>query len=147
MPNLSNTRERVLAKIRRDPSGCWVWTGYVGKNGYGQVMMNYKRKLAHRAVYELLVGAIPDGLTLDHKCRNRSCVNPDHLEPVAIQENVSRGIGISANNSRKTKCKRGHSLDTAFPVKCKSGNIGRACRECLKLHKRTYALQKLRKRV
>lgn len=66
--------------------------------------------LAHRAAYEAFVGPIPKGLTIDHLCRNTRCVNPSHLEPTTIKENVMRGMAVSAINSRKTTCKRGHPL-------------------------------------
>jgi hypothetical protein len=89
---------------------CWKWTAWKIKNGYGRVQMKDGPKLAHRAVYELLVGSIPEGLTLDHLCRNRICVNPQHLEPVSMRENVLRGIGPTAVNAAKVHCAYGHVL-------------------------------------
>jgi hypothetical protein len=64
----------------------------------------------HRYAYEALVGPIPDGKQIDHLCRNRACCNPEHLEPVTIQENIRRGEGPQAINARKTHCIRGHAL-------------------------------------
>jgi hypothetical protein len=86
----------IAAKIASDPvTGCWRWLGYVGKQGYGQVAIRRRTMYVHRAVYELLVGPIPHGWTIDHVqergCRYRDCVNPDHMEPVTISENARRG--------------------------------------------------------
>lgn len=72
-------------------SGCWVWMGCLDSKGYGQIMIHRKRLMAHRVGYEGMVGPIPDGLVLDHLCRNTSCVRPDHLEVVTFTENVRRG--------------------------------------------------------
>ncbi len=66
---------------------------------------------AHRWIYQYMVGEIPEGWTIDHLCRNTSCVNPDHLEAVTHKENVLRGFGPTALNARKTHCKNGHLLD------------------------------------
>lgn len=84
----------TLARImRRITFGdCWEWSGSVIKStGYGQVWADGTNHLAHRVVYELLIGPIPEGLQLDHLCRNRRCVNPEHLEPVTGKENIRRG--------------------------------------------------------
>lgn len=71
--------------------GCWFWTGWLNKKGYGQFDIPGWKPRAHRLAYELMVGRILDGLQLDHLCRNRRCVRPDHLEPVTNRENSRRG--------------------------------------------------------
>lgn len=98
-------------KLRIDiTESCWIWTGYKQKSGYGQITVNRKSYKAHRLVYSLLVGEIPDGKQLDHLCRVRNCVNPDHLEPVTQAENIRRGESPWAINSKKTHCYKGHEL-------------------------------------
>lgn len=73
-----------------DPGACWPWPGRIDKHGYGRCKVGKKAMLAHRAVYEALIGEIPTGLTLDHLCRNRSCCNPRHLDPCTGGENTLR---------------------------------------------------------
>lgn len=102
--------EQVLRRVTVSPSGCWIWNLYKTPRGYGQVGNSGGSKWAHRWAYELLVGPISGGLELDHLCRVPSCVNPAHLEPVTHAENVRRGDGITAINSRKTACSRGHEF-------------------------------------
>lgn len=97
---------------------CWEWTACLQGKGYGQIherigFKQYRSRLAHRVAYELVKGPIPEGLDLDHLCRNRKCVNPDHLEPVTRQENLARGVGAGETRKRwqaQTHCKRGHEL-------------------------------------
>lgn len=88
-------------------SGCWEWTGSMHAAGYGL----FRDRLAHRISYEVHVGSIPEGLTIDHLCRNRRCVNPLHLEAVTIAVNVLRGESPPARNARKTHCPKGHPYD------------------------------------
>ena len=82
----------------------------------------------HRAIYEKFVGPIPDGLTIDHLCRNRLCVNPAHLEPVTLAANVLRGESLPAKNARKTHCPKGHPYDETNTHITKQG--WRICKAC-----------------
>lgn len=105
---------RFWSKVEKT-DGCWLWTASTSQ-GYGRIWTptpDGGRMLAqaHRVAYELLVGPIPDGLYLDHLCRNRLCVRPDHLEPVTNGENVLRGKSGPAENARKTHCIAGHPFD------------------------------------
>lgn len=123
--------QRFWANVHRTDI-CWLWQGGTRSRGYGQMWDGEKTIYAHRFAYELLVGPIPPGLTLDHLCRNPLCVNPDHLEPIPQGTNTLRGFGPPARNARKTHCKRGHPLsgDNVRPV---SGG-GRRCMACARLH-------------
>ena len=127
--------ERFMDKVSPEPnSGCWLWTGCCISSGYGQISLGGKVRYAHRTYYELVKGPIAKGLYLDHKCRVRCCVNPDHLEVVTNRENVLRGIGQSAQNARKTHCIRGHPFSTEntyIPPHKPRGRECRACREIL----------------
>lgn len=90
---------------------CIEWPGCKSNKGYGFIYANRKeRKMAHRVIYEGLYGKIKDGLVIDHLCRNKLCINPNHLEAVTNKENVLRGVGITAINARKTVCQRGHKF-------------------------------------
>jgi hypothetical protein len=101
---------RLWSKVEKSDEGCWLWLASVTGGGYGRFKHSGRMHVAHRVVYEQMVGPIPAGLTLDHLCRNRRCVRPDHLEPVTMRENVLRGNTITAANSKKTHCVRGHHL-------------------------------------
>lgn len=116
-----------------DRSGdCWLWKG--GKiNGYGVFRARFGvRQLynvyAHHFAYELHKGPIPEGLTLDHLCRVRACVNPDHLEAVTQRENTLRGTSAIAVNAKKTHCNHGHAFVPANTGQ--TGRGGRYCKEC-----------------
>ncbi len=111
---------------------CWVWKGLT-HNGYGVLSIpNVRPQVrAHRLSYTLHVGPIPSGLVLDHICRNRGCVRPDHLEAVTDRENVLRGIGPTARNFRKTHCSQGHAYTPENTKWTKDGY--RRCRACYRL--------------
>ncbi len=107
--------------------GCWIWMGYVSENGYGRFSPRYKMAplYAHRTSYEIYKGQIPEGMVLDHLCRIRCCVNPDHLEPVTQLINLARGIGNQ--NKSKIHCRYGHPFceENTFYK-----NNRRICRVC-----------------
>jgi hypothetical protein len=116
MPHATPPVDRVLARIVVSDDGCWLYTGMRNRGGYGVVIERKAPRLAHRVTYLTLVGDVPEGLILDHLCRVRHCVNPDHLEPVTIAENVRRGV------LARTECRAGHPLDL--------GTDSRACLIC-----------------
>jgi hypothetical protein len=113
---------------------CWLWEGELSGKGYGRLMHEQKHVSAHRMAYELLVGPIPGGMQLDHLCKNPSCVNPSHLEPVTARENVLRSDGVAAKNARKTHCKRGHEFTPQNTIRPKANPQWRACRACQRIH-------------
>jgi hypothetical protein len=133
---------RVFSKIAMpDANGCMRWMGAVDQGGYGMISAGPRaddvRSLrAHRAVYEMLVGEIPEGLVLDHLCRVRDCVNPDHLDPVTQRENAARGVG-GRHNLIKTHCPKGHEY-TPQNVYLRPGFNNRNCRTCANAAKRAY---------
>lgn len=118
--------DRFWAKVDKT-DGCWLWSAARTADGYGNIKVDGKARRAHRLAYELSVGEIPAGLDLDHLCRNRSCVNPDHLEPVTRRENVLRGDGLAALRAKQTHCKSGHEFT---PENTYTGSGGRSCRRC-----------------
>ena len=126
--------ENVISRIRISPDGCHNWLGAHASNGYSECGIGGKIRSVHRIVYEDVYGPIPDGLEIDHLCRNRGCVNPVHLEAVAHSVNVKRGIGpamIAAMKRSLTHCKRGHPFDKQNTRIAPNGQ--RRCRECLRL--------------
>jgi len=122
---------RISQKIIIEGS-CWNWIGFIHPRGYGTCWNGARMAQAHRVVYEYIRGLIPPNITLDHLCRNRRCVNPDHLEPVTNKENILRGVGLAAQNARKTHCKRGHLFDEQNTFLYR-GKV-RVCRACHNLY-------------
>ena len=101
-----NLSQRLQIKIKVDLlDGCWLWTAGLFQSGYAQISIKNKTYRAHRISYEFWKGKIPEGLVIDHLCRNKSCINPNHLEAVTPSVNVKRGITIRIP---KTHCKQGH---------------------------------------
>lgn len=115
---------RFWSKV--DTSGeCWIWLA-AGKGGYGSFRVEGRSVAAHRFSWEIANGAIPEGLVLDHLCRQPACVNPAHLEPVTTGENMRRGLKTYA---LRTTCKNGHDITDLANVKVRS-NGRRECRVC-----------------
>jgi hypothetical protein len=112
-----------------EDTGCWNWAGGKTAFGYGVFRRNYKMGLAHRFMYEIHVGPIPDGLHIDHLCRNPPCVNPAHLEPVTQKENNRREWEA---RTRPETCLRGHPLDGVR----KGYSSRRYCTQCVTIRKR-----------
>lgn len=133
---------RFYDKVMPEPmSGCWLWMASLDHGGYARYRHNGKSYIAHRASYEMHVGPIPPGLDIDHKCRVRSCVNPDHLEPVTRSENLGRsslmGRSINHRNSQKTHCKHGHPFNEENTVII-TATGGRRCKECHRIEALRY---------
>lgn len=146
-PTPGDLANKVFVKV--DAGGpCWLWTGK-SRDSYGHGILWFyllgarTGRYVHRLVWEHLVGPIPDGMTLDHLCRITNCVNPDHLEVTTMGENVLRGFGPSAQNARKTHCKRGHALtgENVYYRKDRPGH--RHCKTCDREgQRRRYATRK-----
>lgn len=129
--------------VRKDTtSDCWAWTGYLDDDGYGRIWDGQRRQRAHRFSYELHVGPIPDGLVIDHLCRNILCVNPDHLEPVTDRVNILRGTAPTAKHAIKTGCVNGHPFSPENTYTYGPDNRWRKCRECMRINDRKTAARK-----
>lgn len=122
---------RFQEKVNKTDS-CWLWIGWQDGKGYGKLRSGNKYVQAHRFSYEHSKGAIPETLTIDHLCRVRACVNPDHLEAVTLIENVMRGNSPAAIYSRREVCKNGHAFDR------KRLNGRRACSICKHEYNQAY---------
>lgn len=142
VPDLMALPDRIAEKIHVTDDGCWRWTACTDRSGYGGVGWAGRRWIAHRLVYTLLFGPIPDGMDLDHlchnrdstcpggpSCRHRACVNPEHCEPATRRRNLRRGR--SANRDR-THCKHGHRFtrETTYVFTNSSGGQSRQCLVC-----------------
>lgn len=121
---------RFWAKVRKG-DGCWEWQACLSRKGYGQFKISGRAQQAHRVSFILAGRDIPEGLGLDHLCRNKKCVRPDHLEAVTNRENVIRGDTVPGRNFRKTHCPYGHELTPENLVK------SRPYRRCLTCHRKS----------
>lgn len=134
-PKTRPVRDRIMASVVVDvDTGCWNWQKSRNELGYGRIGIGSRTDgtrgvgHAHRVSYETFVGPIPEGLHIDHLCRNPSCVNPEHLEPVTVWVNViERGQGPVARQSRQTHCKRGHPFDEENTYHNRGKRYCRAC--------------------
>ena len=134
----STAGDRVLNRVSRDDStGCWVWLGCVQANGYARMTIGGRTQYAHRVSYEAFVGPIPEGLFLDHLCRNTRCVNPAHLEPVTNRENNMRGVHPWVLASKASHCVRGHKQ----PETGRHRTSG-ICIACIPIIKKAYRERK-----
>lgn len=131
--------ERFWEKVTEDPSGCWLWKASTTKDGYAAFHYG-DESLAHRVAYGVLVAPIPVGLTIDHLCKVRHCVNPTHMEVVTMAENIRRGESFAGKNAAKSECAHGHpfTLDNTYITP----NGRRKCRRC---HVRRVAESRSRK--
>jgi hypothetical protein len=125
--------------VQNANTGCWLWQGYLNKDGYGKFSLSGRVYKAHQAAMVLFGRDVPQGAEIDHKCRVRHCVNPDHLEAVTHRENVRRG-DIGKWQRVKTHCKSGH------PLSGKNLYVGsdgfRYCRTCRMRWAREYNRRK-----
>lgn len=122
---------------QRGHEDCWPWLGNIALTGYGRISIGNRLQYAHRIAYTLAKGPILGGLTIDHLCRNRACVNPAHLEMVTLSENIRRaGLhGIAAIHAVKDTCPQGHPYDGLY---VHSGRRQRTCRTCAREANRRY---------
>lgn len=126
-------KKRFWPKVEKTGT-CWLWTSALGGGGYPLLTVKrngkWTTRAAHRLAYEELVGPISEGMTIDHLCRVRRCVNPAHLEEVTRGENVLRGDTLSARNLAKTHCKNGHEFTDENTIRRPSRPSHRECRTC-----------------
>ncbi len=137
-------RRRFAAKVHvvRGAEGCWFWTGTRKSTGYGQFWNGHRTVQAHRWSWEQRNGPIPEGLEIDHLCKQRDCVNPRHLEVVTRGENVRRsssGAATAAVHAARTHCREGHELTPENTYVPQPG--WRRCRTCMRLARRERTLR------
>jgi hypothetical protein len=125
----ATTPDWVTAHSAPDGAGCLIWTGWTNLKGYGTTKIAGHTTTAHRAAWVIANGAVPDGYTVDHLCRVRNCINPDHLEAVPHRVNCHRSpLTRQSINAAKTECKRGHPFDERNTYRYPDGR--RECRTC-----------------
>lgn len=151
-PLLNDARFWSKVSSGSDPLDCWTWSAGVTAGGYGKFKWKGRHFPPHRVAYEMLVAEIPEGLVIDHLCRNRACVNPWHLEPVTQKVNVQRGLAgtlcvTRGDRTRSTHCQRGHELSGAnLRVRTRGRYRMHVCRTCKRDRERErYHAAKLQK--
>jgi hypothetical protein len=134
LPLKDKMLKRMESKITKTDY-CWIWNRHVKTNGYAQILFNGREIMAHRVMYMLLIGEIPQDMQIDHLCRNKRCMNPNHMDVVTQQENMRRMFAL------RTHCRRGHEynkLNTYIRMKKqKNGKTypDRICRLCVSLRR------------
>jgi HNH endonuclease len=135
--------ERLLSRVIFEDeafpeNGCWFWTGALTDRGYASFSSGYKSYNAHRWLYQWKYGPLPATLQLDHLCRNRHCINPDHLEPLTQKEHSARTPENSSWFTSPTHCKYGHELtpENVYLYPNANGRFARHCRTCRRLRQR-----------
>jgi hypothetical protein len=132
---------RFFTKIDKEGKGdCWLWVGELSHNGYGRMWTSEKHPQAHRISFEHFKGSIPKGLVLDHLCRVRNCVNPEHLEVVTVKENTNRGNSPQMRIRRSGICSRGHSMTED---NIRMNGTRRTCRICGNARSARYKARQL----
>jgi hypothetical protein len=133
MPRKLNTAETVWERLSiPHPAACWTFVGGLSSRGYGQFYFDGRLHTAHVVAWELTNGPVPDGMQLDHLCRNRACSNLAHLEPVTGKTNVERS---PVHNGAKTHCPSGHPY-AGDNLRIRSTDGARICRACVRSWKR-----------
>ena len=133
----------INAKAIKLENGCLVWTGKINEKGYGAVKREGKTWRAHRLSYLDFYGHLDKNLTIDHLCKNRSCVNPLHLEQVTQRENVYRGNGLAAVARLKTRCLRGHEFNAGNTKIYKKNPTHRICVICKRFRQKRNRANKV----
>jgi len=119
-------------------SGCWLWTGPISHKGYGRFTVDGRKVQAHRFSYKQFVGPVPDETTIDHLCRVRCFVNPDHLRQLSNRDNILIGVGPTAINAKKVQCSNGHIYTKDTTIERPEG--GRGCRICKSKYNKNYRI-------
>lgn len=132
-------QDRITNNVKIDDNGCWLWQRRITDKGYGQMWLTtaYKKGVttaAHRVSYMAFKGSIPENLQIDHLCKVRNCVNPEHLEAVTAAENVYRSNALYKQQMARTHCPQGHEYtdDNIYRYKTQAGGVCRNCKICMK---------------